>query len=158
MTSTTSLMNKINNRGPRWLPCGTPGFIGKERDSKFLIFAFWKRPDKYDLIHCNMLEWKPKQRSFSTRIWWSTLSNAFLKSVYIQSTWRLAWMLSLRKFVNSSKFVVVDRAFMKPCWRFETHVLTWLDNTSDTMASKTFAMLGWIARLCNFQPNSLSPI
>ena len=67
-------------------PCGTTEVTLTYGETCPFIFTACCLFDKYEMNHRSRLPLIPLNASFCINIRWSTLSNAFLKSVYIAST------------------------------------------------------------------------
>ena len=75
-----SFTNNKNSTGPKTLPCGTPCLISRESDLWPSILTNCWRPERYDSNHDSEGSLTLYRHSFVRSNWWSTTSNAFLKS------------------------------------------------------------------------------
>ena len=75
-----SFTNNKNSAGPKTLPCGTPCLKSRESDLWPSILANCWRPERYDSNHDSEGSLTLYRRGFVRSNWWSTTSNAFLKS------------------------------------------------------------------------------
>lgn len=103
-----SLISTLKSIGPKWDPRETPDREIKEFEQKPITNTLECWYDKYDLTHLSNNPWMPDSDKFFKIIWWSTLSNALLKSVNMAST--------VIRLINNAKFVIVDLDSMKSCW------------------------------------------
>ncbi len=86
IASGASFINIMNKKGPRMDPCGTPIITGCSSERDRLKLTCWIRLDKYDLNHSSSLPSTPYATSFLSNVPWSTVSNAFLRSIKIAPT------------------------------------------------------------------------
>ena len=75
-----SFTNDKNSVGPKTLPCGTPCLLSRESDLWPSILTNCWRPERYHSNHDSKGSLTLYRRSFVRNSWWSTTSNAFLKS------------------------------------------------------------------------------
>ena len=82
-----TLIYMRNDSGPNIDPWGTPDWILRDSDSKFLYFIFCFLLLRYDSK--NLIDFSVKWYNFNLRssILWSTRSNAFLRSRYTVPTY-----------------------------------------------------------------------
>ena len=73
-------MYKMNNRGPKMDPCGTPQVTVSKSDFLPKHFAACTLLDKYVLKHVMKCRLKLKVLKFFNSILWSTVSRAFFRS------------------------------------------------------------------------------
>ena len=77
-----SLTYRINNRGARMLPCGTPDVTGAQSDWQPSITTRWDRPWRKLDSQESREPVMPKRFSLIRRRSWGTESKAFSKSRY----------------------------------------------------------------------------
>ena len=96
-TLVRSLINKINNIGPRTDPSGMPLVQGREEDriSELPIFTCCVLPVKSDLIHLVTNKGSPYEFNLCNNLLWEIESNAFLKSINIQSILSLFYLVPM---------------------------------------------------------------
>lgn len=81
-----SFINKIKIKGPRIEPWGTPEDTKMVLDSKPFTTTLWVLLNIYDANQRRRSPLIPLYDNFCKRSLWSTLSKAFRKSVYTEST------------------------------------------------------------------------
>ena len=111
-----SLMYNKKNNGPRTDPWGTPHFTKPISDYTPLSTVNWRLLIRYDLE--NIFAWPriPQQSNFRNIISWSTVSNAFLKSINIPITQFLSSRRRLILSVISINAIAVEYNFRNPYW------------------------------------------
>ena len=97
--SCMSFMYMRKRQGPSTDPWGTPDSTGHAPDCSPSRTIFCDLPDKKDLIHAITVVFMPSRWSFSRSLWWSTLSNALLKSMTMTSVCPPWFKVSYRSWV-----------------------------------------------------------
>ena len=111
-----SFMYIRKGQGPSTDPWGTPDSTGQAPDCSPSRTTFCDLPDKKDLIHAFKAVFMPSRCSFSRSLWWSTLSNALLKSMTMTSVCPPWFKVSYRSWVNWISWVSQLTLLLNPCW------------------------------------------
>ena len=114
-----SLIYKRKNNGPSTDPCGTPHLIWEASDKQLLAKHLCDRSCKYVVNQISVFVSNPYHSSFFNKMEWSTVSNAFFKSIKTTALSRPSSVLLYHCFVASTNAVVVEWRGRKPdCWLF----------------------------------------
>jgi hypothetical protein len=111
-----SLTNKMYNSGPRILPWGTPEVIGREGEVYPSMYVLCVLLQRYDLSNARGRPLMPRLYSLSSRMLWSTVSNAFLRSISItrQELELFSWFWIKELILRRAS--EVDLALVNPYW------------------------------------------
>ena len=111
-----SLTYRINNRGARMLPCGTPDVTGAQSDWQPSITTRWDRPWRKLDSQESREPVMPKRSSLSRRRSWGTESKAFSKSRNITSVERRLSSALAHSWKRCINWEVQEYPGRKPYW------------------------------------------
>ena len=137
-----SFMYIKKHSGPRTDPCTTELVTGLQLDLAPWVTTFCLRLLSQAVIHCNMLPSIPWALIFVTSLLCGTVLKAFARSRYTTSTGvpLSTDLVMISRY--SSKLVVVDFPFLKPCWVscIRPYLFRWLVILSLIMLSSTLQL------------------
>ena len=127
-TSEMSLVYRINSKGQRIDPCGTPDDTWHQYENWSLITTLWQRVVRKVWNHYNKAPVIPIASSLSNSLSRGTESKAFVKSINIQCVLRRQFSVLAQSCTADSKRETVDRLSQKPNWASGN---TWCDCSSE---------------------------
>ena len=117
-------MHKAKSSGPRTDPCGTPHFTSHiEESTPFITVNCFLLP-RYDIKKLFACPRIPYLSNMSSNISWTTVSNAFVRSMKILMAQFPSSRMLLILSVNSISLNVVECSLRNPNWKSNNILFT----------------------------------